>query len=64
MKRVSRRRFVQAGAAAIAAPYIIPGRVLGQDSPSHKITVGFIGVGDHGRSGTASRPSATSAPSR
>jgi predicted dehydrogenase len=50
MKRVSRRRFVQVGAAAIAAPYFIPSRVLGKDAPSKKITVGFIGVGDHGRS--------------
>ena len=52
MKQLSRRRFVQAGAAALAAPCFIPARVLGQDAPSKKITVGFIGTGDHGRSGT------------
>jgi myo-inositol 2-dehydrogenase / D-chiro-inositol 1-dehydrogenase len=50
MKQLSRRRFVQAGAAAVAAPCFIPARVLGQDAPSKKITVGFIGTGDHGRS--------------
>src|SRR5512140_2926492 len=50
MMRVTRRRFVQAGAAALAAPCFVPSRVLGQDAPSRKITVGFIGVGDHGRS--------------
>ncbi len=49
---LSRRRFLQntAGAAALlgVAPNIIPARLLGADAPSKKITVGFIGVGDHG----------------
>jgi len=49
---LNRRMFLRraAGAAAVlgAAPTIIPAEVLGQDAPSNKITVGFIGVGDHG----------------
>ncbi len=48
MKALSRRRFAKTAAAAIALPYFIPSRVLGADAPSKKITVGFIGTGDHG----------------
>ncbi len=48
MKRISRRRFVRAGATAIVAPCVIPARVLGAQAPSKKITIGFIGTGDHG----------------
>ena len=33
---------------AIVAPCLIPARVLGADAPSKKITIGFIGTGDHG----------------
>ena len=52
-KKIDRRQFIKgsAGAAAIlagVAPTIIPAHVLGADAPSNKITVGFIGVGDHG----------------
>ncbi len=54
-KTISRRGFLQhsAGVAgtALAAPYIVPASVLGQDgvvAPSDKITVGFIGTGSHG----------------
>ncbi len=50
MRRVTRRQFVKTGAAAAAAPLYIPARVLGADVPSERVTVGFIGVGDHGRS--------------
>src|SRR4051812_40377458 len=51
--RQTRRQFIKgsAGAAALLsglAPTIIPASVLGQDAPSNKITIGFIGVGDHG----------------
>ncbi len=49
---ISRRNFLKgtAGAAALlgVAPNIIPARLLGADAPSNKITVGMIGVGDHG----------------
>lgn len=55
-KRIlTRRKFlkatVTASAAAIAAPTIIPSSVLGADgavAPSNRITLGLIGVGDHG----------------
>ena len=50
---LNRRQFLKgsAGAAAILgglAPTIIPASVLGADAPSNKITIGFIGTGDHG----------------
>ena len=48
MKLYTRREFVHAGAAAVVAPVIIPSRLLGAEAPSKKITVGFIGTGDHG----------------
>jgi len=36
------------GALAAGAPMLMPSNVLGADAPSKKITVGFIGTGDHG----------------
>src|SRR5271169_1822722 len=48
MKTLSRRQFVRTGIAGLAMPYFIPARVLGADAPSKKITIGFIGTGDHG----------------
>src|SRR6266436_3028564 len=48
MKRISRRQFVRRAAAGVALPYIVPARVLGSEAPSKKITIGFIGTGDHG----------------
>ena len=51
MKRISRRWFARIGASAaasLAAPGFIPARLLGADAPSKKITIGFIGTGDHG----------------
>ncbi|HOX03500.1 MAG TPA: Gfo/Idh/MocA family oxidoreductase [Candidatus Paceibacterota bacterium] len=50
MNPLSRRRFLRVGAAALAAPQVLPARLLGADAPSKKITVGFIGTGDHGTS--------------
>jgi predicted dehydrogenase len=47
----SRRGFLHSGllaAAAATAPTILPSRVFGQDAPSKKITLGFIGMGRHG----------------
>jgi predicted dehydrogenase len=32
----------------VAAPYFIPASLLGADASSKKITIGFIGTGDHG----------------
>jgi predicted dehydrogenase len=39
---------MRTGAAVVAAPYFIPARLLGADAPSKKITIGFVGTGDHG----------------
>lgn len=48
--RMSKRRsFIKATLLAGVAPIFVPARLLGADAPSNKITVGFIGVGDHGR---------------
>lgn len=47
----SRRSFLKSGAAvaaALATPQILPARLLGADAPSNRITVGFIGTGEHG----------------
>lgn len=49
MADLTRRQFVQWGAAAATAPLVLPARLLGADAPSEKITVGFIGMGFHGR---------------
>jgi myo-inositol 2-dehydrogenase / D-chiro-inositol 1-dehydrogenase len=48
MNPVTRRQFIRTGAIVLGAPCIIPASVLGADAPSKKITVGFIGTGDHG----------------
>ena len=52
---ITRRRFFKhtalAASAAVVAPNIVPARVLGREgavAPSNRITVGFIGTGDHG----------------
>src|SRR5881396_1917645 len=44
----SRRQFVKAASAALAAPIVVPASVFGADgaaAPSERITVGFIGCG-------------------
>ena len=48
---VTRRRFLSGGAAAVAAPYVVPARVLGKDggqAPSERITAALIGCGGRG----------------
>jgi predicted dehydrogenase len=46
---VSRRGFLKVAAAAVAAPYIVPARILrGQEAPSNQIAMGCIGVGRMG----------------
>ncbi len=48
---VDRRRFLQASAAAIAAPTIVPASVLGREgktAPSNRISVGIVGLGSRG----------------
>ncbi len=45
---ISRRRFFKTSSvvgAALAAPFIVPSRVLGQNAPSNRILLGFIGCG-------------------
>ena len=48
MDSLNRRRFLVSSAAALGFPAILPGRLFGKDAPSKKITIGCIGVGDHG----------------
>lgn len=48
---VTRRQLLKSAvpvAAAIALPTIVPASVFGRDAPSNRITLGFIGVGNHG----------------
>ena len=50
---ITRREFVQQSALAvgvIAAPMIIPSRLLGADAPSNRVRVGHIGCGRIGQS--------------
>lgn len=47
-KQTSRRNFLGKTAAAIAAPTIIPASVLGDNAPSKRVTMGFIGMGNRG----------------
>jgi len=50
-KRITRRDFLKGAAAAIAAPYVVPASALGLErtvAPSNRITLGFIGTGEHG----------------
>ena len=57
--RLTRRAFLRNTAASLAvAPLVVPSTVLGADgggAPSNRITVGFIGVGDHGVAWNLSR---------
>ena len=49
---VSRRRFVKTGVSAIlaasVAPQFVASRLLGQQAPSNRVALGFIGIGAHG----------------
>lgn len=43
----TRRRLLQGlGAGVVAAPWLVPGKVWGENAPSNRITVGFIGMGN------------------
>ncbi|MBI5769430.1 MAG: Gfo/Idh/MocA family oxidoreductase [Verrucomicrobia bacterium] len=50
--KTPRRHFLKTGLtgilAAAAAPQLVSSRVLGQNAPSKRVTLGFIGVGTHG----------------
>jgi len=57
MKKVNRRQFLKKAAGisagAVSFPYLVRPSALGKASsvaPSERITIGFIGVGGHGRS--------------
>jgi predicted dehydrogenase len=47
MEKIERRTFIKAAAIA-GFPTIIPASVLGNNSPSNRITLGCIGVGGEG----------------
>ena len=50
--RMSRRKFLVAGALAAASPLVIPSHVLGREgtlAPSDRIVMGLIGYGNRGR---------------
>ncbi len=59
MKRipiVTRRRFLQSGAAAAATfgfPTIVPSSIFGQNAPSNRITLGVVGWGMQGPGNTS-----------
>jgi len=46
--RPSRRSILKSAVAASVAPWLIPARLLGEEKPSNKTTVGVIGVGAQG----------------
>jgi predicted dehydrogenase len=54
MQRITRRKFLRKAAGAAAFPYVVSASALGkagsprQVAPSSRITLGMIGVGDHG----------------
>jgi predicted dehydrogenase len=52
ISRVTRRQVLQAGAALVAAPTIVPSQVFGANAPSERIGVGVIGCGGKAFGGT------------
>ncbi len=44
----SRRAFLKSVSVLSSLPMILPASVIGQDAPSNKITIGFIGTGNNG----------------
>lgn len=46
--RLTRRRFLAAAGAAVAAPWVVPASVLGAAAPSNRIHIGCIGTGNQG----------------
>ena len=51
--RMTRRRFIRCGSAAVAVPRIVPASVFGGEGsvpPSERVTLGFIGTGGRGTS--------------
>ncbi|MCX7826849.1 MAG: Gfo/Idh/MocA family oxidoreductase, partial [Verrucomicrobiae bacterium] len=51
MKPISRRAWLRAATAMVAAPHIIPAAALGKDgrpAPSNRLTMGLVGLGSMG----------------
>ncbi len=48
-KSINRRSFLKGASALVAAPMIIPSRLLGKDAPSNKITIAMVGAGNMGK---------------
>ena len=50
--KITRRSLLRssaaAGTAALAAPWVVPSRVLGADAPSNRVAVAHVGVGGQG----------------
>ncbi|MEM6912308.1 MAG: Gfo/Idh/MocA family oxidoreductase [Verrucomicrobiota bacterium] len=46
---MNRRNFLKKSTLAAAAPWVVPSSVLGANSPSNQITLGFIGMGGQGK---------------
>lgn len=48
--RLTRRRFIKVASASLGAPLILRSSLFGADTPSNRITLGFIGMGRQNRS--------------
>ncbi len=44
----NRRSFLMSIIASASAPMLIPSTVLGENSPTERLTIGFIGTGNNG----------------
>lgn len=45
----SRRTFLKAAGASLAVPWIVPASVLGENAPSKRVNVAFLGAGNQSR---------------
>ncbi|HEO72449.1 MAG TPA: Gfo/Idh/MocA family oxidoreductase [Candidatus Hydrogenedentes bacterium] len=48
MKQLTRRRFLNQAAGALALPNIVSAPLRGANAPANRIALGFIGLGSHG----------------
>ena len=46
---LNRRSFLKAAGAAVAAPWIVPSSVVGENAPSNRVNVAFLGTGNQSR---------------
>jgi predicted dehydrogenase len=49
-RTMNRRTALKGAAVAVAAPMVVPSRVLGANAPSNRLTMGSIGTGSMGKS--------------